>query len=179
MSKSPSEMGADMAKYMNEPKRKNKVLGNLVCAIIMNAVAAGLYGWFAFPNSNLDTSLVWVNRLADRELYADDAAFDLAYPTSKDKMGFWSQGACFYTPTTQDGLENEIPEFVFDSNNANQRCVTCEFQMGLFIWFVLSLINIVCSFVLIVSFVKQSNGVFKFFNTILSCANCVGFVVFI
>jgi hypothetical protein len=179
MEKSPKQMGEDMAKYMNSPERKNKMMGNFICAIIMNAIAAGLYGWFAFPNSNLDTMKVWETRMAEKEAYADWEAFSVAYPTHSDKMSFWSEGACFYTPTTQDGLAFKIPEFTYNSNNANQRCITCEFQMGIFIWFVLSLINIVLSFVLIVSFHKQSHGIFKCFNSMVSCTNCVGFVVFI
>lgn len=172
-------MSIDMKNYMNSPERKNKMIMNFVCAIIMNGIFAGLYGWFAFPNSNLDTMKVWETRLAEREAYADSTAFHLAYPTPKDRMGFWSEGACFYTPTTVDGLENKIPDFVYDPNNSNQRCITCEFQMGIFIWFVLALVNVVFSMILLCAFTKQSNGVFKFFNSLLSCANCFGFVVFI
>jgi hypothetical protein len=91
-------------------REKNKMIMNFVCAIIMNGVFAGLYGWFAFPNSNLDTMKVWETRLAERETYTDET-FEANFLSSKDKMGFWSEGACFYTPTTVDGIENMIPEF--------------------------------------------------------------------
>ena len=53
-------------------------------------------------------------------------------------MGFWGEGFCFYTPTEQDGLANMVPEFAYNPNNSNQRCVTCEFMGGIF----LSLIHI-------------------------------------
>jgi hypothetical protein len=54
-----------MKTYMTSDKMKNKVMGNLVCSIIMNAVMAGLYGWFVFPNSNLDLWKLWETRFIE------------------------------------------------------------------------------------------------------------------
>jgi hypothetical protein len=163
---------------MHSDKMRGKVVGNFICVIIMNAVFAGIYGWFVFPNSNLDTWKVWEIRTAERETLTD-LMWTANYPTDKDKMGFWAEGLCFYTPTIEDGIANKVPEFSFNPTNRNQRCITCEFHMGLFIWFVLSICNIVFTIFAVISFSKQSSGMTKFFNGLLSCNNCVGFVTFI
>jgi hypothetical protein len=65
MEKSPNQMSSEMKAYMTSDKMKNKVMGNLVCSIIMNGVMAGLYGWFVFPNSNLDLWKLWETRIND------------------------------------------------------------------------------------------------------------------
>lgn len=171
-------MSSEMKAYMHSDKMKNKVIGNLVCGIIMNGVMAGLYGWFVFPNSNLDLWKLWEVRTAEYETYEPEA-FETAFPTHKDKMGFWTEGMCFYTPTTVDGIENQVPEFTYNPNNSNQRCLTIEFSMGLFIWFILSLCNVVFAMAVLFAYKSHSDRCFKFFNSLMSCSGCVGFVVFI
>jgi hypothetical protein len=168
-----------MSDSIHGEKMRKKTMGGLVCSIIMNAVFAGIYGWFAFPHGNLDNWRLWAERTAERDLFVDQTAFNAAYPTEKDKMEFWGEGFCFYTPTEEDGLENMVPEFVYNPDNSNQRCVSCEFAMGIFIWFILSIINIVFLMVSLCAYGMKSKKCFNFANSIMSCGNCVGFVTFI
>jgi len=86
---------------------------------------------------------------------------------------------CFYTPTTVDGIANQVPEFSYTPNNSNQRCITLEFSMGLFIWFIISLCNIVFSMAILCAYKTESHKCFKFFNSLMSCGGCLGFIVFI
>jgi hypothetical protein len=51
--------------------------------------------------------------------------------------------------------------------------------MGIFIWFVLSLCNVVFAMLNICAFKMHSEKCFKFFSSIMSCGGCFGFVVFI
>jgi hypothetical protein len=91
---------------MHSDKMRNKIYGNLCATIIINAVMAGIYGWFLVPSSNLDIWKVWETRIAEREAFDSNDDFSAAYPDAKDRFGFWTEGLCFYTPTTVDGIEN-------------------------------------------------------------------------
>lgn len=79
-----NKMNANMDMAATGEKMKKKTFGGLICSLIVNAVMAGIYGWFAFPHANLDTYRLWAERTAERDDFADTAAFEAQYPTEKD-----------------------------------------------------------------------------------------------
>lgn len=50
----PSMMSSHMDNEMQSEKGKKKTMGSVCCGIVMNAIMAGIWGWFLFPSSNLD-----------------------------------------------------------------------------------------------------------------------------
>jgi len=53
----------DMQKKMHSPEMKKKVMGTLIYGLIMNAVMAGIFGWWAFPSSNMDMQVLYGEKL--------------------------------------------------------------------------------------------------------------------
>jgi hypothetical protein len=79
-----NKMGGHMDNAVTGEKMKKKTFSSLICSLIVNAVMAGIYGWFALPHGNLDTYRLWAERTAERDAFADTAAFTSQYPTEKD-----------------------------------------------------------------------------------------------
>lgn len=159
MDMSPNEMSSNMKKMAHSEKMKNKMFGNFLCSWFINGIMAGIYGWFAFPGGNMDASIVFARNSAERELL-DDATYESQFPSDLDKAAFWTQGMCFYTPTTVDGMANKVVQFSADVNNSNQRWVSVEFMGACFILFIASLIVSVASMFQAIAFKTHSNKCF-------------------
>lgn len=94
-----------------------------------------VYAYFSMGNMNPDTRILveekWklfetkYNWDLDNEDEADNvntywtrlAKFEEAHFTWDEKMQWVGDGFCFYTPTQKDGIEYQMPSFLFDPNN--------------------------------------------------------------
>lgn len=177
----PSMMSDHMKNSMHSEKNAKRTMGSFVCMVILNAVMAGIWGWFLFPDSNLDIykRYEWdLTRIEETKIATGNPDIHWTF-TDKQKGQFWLSGACFYTPTTTDGMEYQTIEFEWNPDNRNQRCVSCEYGFCFFIFFIVSIFNVINGMCLCMAFKKKMNGCLKCANCCNCIASCLAFVFFI
>lgn len=74
---------------------------------------AGIYGWFAFPQSNMDTAALYEWKVEQEETFDPftGPAWDALDEDEQEdfEMAYWAAGCCFYKPTEWNGLEYQTP----------------------------------------------------------------------
>jgi len=129
------QMGKMMMMQDSMKENKGKTCGALICQIVMATAMIVVYGYFCTGTMNPDTRILveekWslFNSKYNWDLENEDekelentywtrlAKFEEAHFTWDEKMQWMGDGFCFYTPTQQDGIQYQIPDFKFDADN--------------------------------------------------------------